>query len=133
MIGADHMERRTTRGVGITGLANVVSGALGIVGPVDYSMSPGIIVQSGCASRFPLVPAGIGLVVCAFFPGFYRMSECHSRSGMGAVLLYLMASQLSAGMQMMIREKAVDGFDGGLVVGFSLMVALLLSLLPTKH
>ena len=46
---------------------------------------------------------------------------------MGAVLLYLMASQLSAGMQMMIREKAVDGFDGGIVVGFSLMVALLLS------
>ena len=67
MIGADHMERRTTRGVGITGLANVVSGALGIVGPVDYSMSPGIIAATGCASRFPLIPAGIGLVVCAFF------------------------------------------------------------------
>ena len=62
MIGADHMERRTTRGVGITGLANVVSGALGIVGPVDYSMSPGIIAATGCASRFPLIPAGIGLV-----------------------------------------------------------------------
>ena len=113
MIGADHMERRTTRGVGITGLANVVSGALGIVGPVDYSMSPGIIAATGCASRFPLIPAGIGVV-------------------MGAVLLYLMASQLSAGMQMMIREKAVDGFDGGLVVGFSLMVALLLSFAPDE-
>ena len=110
MIGADHMERRTTRGVGITGLANVVSGALGIVGPVDYSMSPGIIAATGCASRFPLIP---GVV-------------------MGAVLLYLMASQLSAGMQMMIREKAVDGFDGGIVVGFSLMVALLLSFAPDE-
>lgn len=132
MIGADHMERRTTRGVGITGLANVVSGALGIVGPVDYSMSPGIIAATGCASRFPLIPAGIGLVVCAFFPGFIECLNAIPGVVMGAVLLYLMASQLSAGMQMMIREKAVDGFDGGLVVGFSLMVALLLSFAPDE-
>ncbi len=132
MIGADHMERRTTRGVGITGLANVVSGALGIVGPVDYSMSPGIIAAKGCASRFPLIPAGIGLVVCAFFPGFIECLNAIPGVVMGAVLLYLMASQLSAGMQMMIREKAVDGFDGGLVVGFSLMVALLLSFAPDE-
>ena len=132
MIGADHMERRTTRGVGITGLANVVSGALGIVGPVDYSMSPGIIAATGCASRFPLIPAGIGLVVCAFFLGFIECLNAIPGVVMGAVLLYLMASQLSAGMQMMIREKAVDGFDGGLVVGFSLMVALLLSFAPDE-
>lgn len=105
MIGADHMERRTTRGVGITGLANVVSGALGIVGPVDYSMSPGIIAATGCASRFPHDTGRYRIGCLCIFSGFYRMSECHSRSGMGAVLLYLMASQLSAGMQMMIREK----------------------------
>ena len=124
--------RRTTRGVGITGLANVVSGALGTVGPVDYSMSPGIIAATGCASRFPLIPAGIGLVVCAFFPGFIECLNAIPGVVMGAVLLYLMASQLSAGMQMMIREKAVDGFDGGIVVGFSLMVALLLSFAPDE-
>ena len=106
--------------------------ALGIVGPVDYSMSPGIIAATGCASRFPLIPAGIGLVVCAFFPGFIECLNAIPGVVMGAVLLYLMASQLSAGMQMMIREKAVDGFDGGLVVGFSLMVALLLSFAPDE-
>lgn len=107
-------------------------GALGIVGPVDYSMSPGIIAATGCASRFPLIPAGIGLVVCAFFPGFIECLNAIPGVVMGAVLLYLMASQLSAGMQMMIREKAVDGFDGGIVVGFSLMVALLLSFAPDE-
>ena len=83
MIGADHMERRTTRGVGITGLANVVSGALGIVGPVDYSMSPGIIAATGCASRFPLIPAGASDGTEYPNHQFYRMSECHSRSGYG--------------------------------------------------
>ena len=39
---------------------------------------------------------------------------------------------LAEDLQMMIREKAVDGFDGGLVVGFSLMVALLLSFAPDE-
>ncbi|MEI3154911.1 MAG: hypothetical protein V8S95_07290 [Odoribacter sp.] len=46
---------------------------MGIVGPVDYSMSPGIIAATGGASRYTLVPAGIGLFVCAFFPGFIQV------------------------------------------------------------
>ncbi|MFR3853859.1 MAG: solute carrier family 23 protein [Odoribacter splanchnicus] len=51
MIGADKMEKRTTRGVGFIGLSNILSGICGIIGPVDYSMSPGIIAATGCASR----------------------------------------------------------------------------------
>ena len=132
MIGADHMERRTTRGVGITGLANVVSGALGIVGPVDYSMSPGIIAATGCASRFPLIPAGIGLVVCAFFPGFIECLNAIPGVVMGGGFALSDGFAVVGRMQMMIREKAVDGFDGGIVVGFSLMVALLLSFAPDE-
>lgn len=130
MIGADRLEQRTTRGVGVTGLANMLSGAVGVVGPVDYSMSPGIIAATGCASRYTLIPAGLGLILCAFFPGFIQVLNTIPGVVMGAVLLYLMASQLSAGLQMLTREKAVADFEGGLVIGFPLMVALLLSFAP---
>lgn len=132
MIGAGQMSGRTTRGVGVTGLANMVSGALGVAGPVDYSMSPGIIAATGCASRYTLIPAGIGLLLCAFFPDFIRLLNAIPGGVMGAVLLYLMASQLSAGLQMMNREKAVLDFESGLVVGFPLMLALLLSFAPEE-
>lgn len=132
MIGADEMKQRTTCGVGITGLANVLSGLLGVVGPVDYSMSPGIIAATGCASRYTLIPAGIGLLVCAFFPGFIQILNTIPGVVMGAVLLYLMSTQLSAGLQMLIREKAIVDFEGGIIVGFSLMVALLLSFAPEE-
>ena len=60
------------------------------------------------------------------------MSECHSRSGYGG------GFALSDGFAVVGRYanddpgKAVDGFDGGLVVGFSLMVALLLSFAPDE-
>ena len=130
MIGANQLGKRTQRGVGLTGIANVLSGAMGIVGPVDYSMSPGIIAATGCASRYTLVPAGIGLFVCAFFPGFIQILGAIPGTVMGAVLLYLMASQLSAGLQMLTRENCVVGFESGLIIAFPLMVALLLSFAP---
>lgn len=130
MIGANQLGKRTQRGVGLTGIANVLSGAMGIVGPVDYSMSPGIIAATGCASRYTLVPAGIGLFVCAFFPGFIQILGAIPGTVMGAVLLYLMASQLSAGLQMLTRENCVVGFESGLIIAFPLTVALLLSFAP---
>lgn len=130
MLEADRMKKRTDRGVALTGLSNMLSGALGIIGPVDYSMSPGIIAATGCASRYTLIPAGLGLLACAFFPGFIQILNCIPPTVMGIILLYLMSSQLSAGMQMLNRNNAVSDFNSGIIIGFPLMVALLLSFAP---
>lgn len=132
MIGADKMEKRTSRGVGFIGLSNILSGACGIIGPVDYSMSPGIIAATGCASRYTLIPAGLGLIVCAFFPGFVQILNCIPGVVMGSVLLYLMSSQLSAGLQMLSRSKTVSDFNSGIIIGFPLMVALMLAFVPQE-
>ena len=132
MVGADRMQRRSVRGVGITGIANMLAGMIGVVGPVDYSMSPGIIAATGCASRYPLIPAGVGLLLCAFCPAFIQLLSAIPGVVMGTVLLYLMASQLSAGLQMLTAEKAVFDYESGLVIGFSLMIALFLSFVPEE-
>lgn len=132
MLQADRMDRRTSRGVGIVGVTNVLSGMFGVIGPVDYSMSPGVISATGCASRYTLIPAGIGLILCAFFPSVVGMLVTIPGVVMGAILLYLMATQLAAGLQMLVREKAITDFDSGVVVGLPLMVALLLSFAPEE-
>lgn len=132
LLKAEGLEPRTTRGVGIVGLSNMLSGALGVVGPVDYSMSPGVISATGCASRYTLIPAGIGLVICAFFPGLIHLLGNIPEVVMGTILLYLMASQLSAGMQMLVKEQAISNFNSGITIGFPLMVALLLSFAPQE-
>ena len=113
-------------------MTNVLSGLFGVIGPVDYSMSPGVISATGCASRYTLLPAGAGLILCAFFPSVVGMLVTIPGVVMGAILLYLMATQLAAGLQMLVREKAITDFDSGVVVGLPLMVALLLSFAPEE-
>ncbi|MEM0351090.1 MAG: solute carrier family 23 protein, partial [Archaeoglobaceae archaeon] len=43
LLNVDKLERRVRRGIMITGLLNALSGFFGVIGPVNYAMSPGII------------------------------------------------------------------------------------------
>lgn len=132
MLQAENMTSRIARGCGLQGLTNMASGGLGIIGPVDYSMSAGIISATGCASRYPLVPAGIGLTLCAFFPWVVQMLSCIPSSVMGVLMLYLMASQLSSGLSMLVADKGVIDFSSGLTVGLPLMIGLLIAFMPEQ-
>ncbi len=130
MLGANDMEKRTNRGVGVTGLMNVFSGSIGVIGPVDYSTSPGIIAASGCASRYPLIPAGIGMVICAFLPSVVSALLYIPGVVMGTLLLYIMSSQLAASMQLLVKDAAATDYQGGLTIGLPVMVTLLISFAP---
>lgn len=130
--GADEMEKRTARGMGITGLANSLSGLLGVVGPVNFSLSPGVIASTGCASRFTVVPAGLGFFVLSAFPFAVAFVSDLPAPVVGIVLLYLMGSQFSAGI-MMITEKAEKvKFNEGVILGFPLLLAVIISFLPAS-
>lgn len=130
MLNADRMPDRAKRGIGLVGVMNIFSGAVGVIGPVDYSTSPGIISATGCASRYPLIPAGAGLILCAFSPSVVSGLLYIPSVVMGTLLLYIMSSQLAAAMQMMVSQKTVVDYQSGLVVGLSVMVALLISFAP---
>lgn len=130
MIGADQMEGRTKRGVIFSGLSSAVSGLFGVIGSTDFSLSPGIIAATRCASRFPFIVSGILLILCAFFPPLIQMLLLIPNVVMGVVLLYVMTTQFAAGFQMMVQQKAVIGFNDGVIIGMPLMVALLISFIP---
>lgn len=132
MLDAKGIEGRTSRGVGITGLMNVIAGFLGVIGPIDYSTSPGIISATGCASRYPLIPAGVGLVICAFLPGVASGLLYIPGVVMGTLLLYIMASQMAASLQMLVREKVAMDYESGLTIGLPVMVTLLVSFAPAE-
>ncbi len=130
MLHADGMDQRIRRGVGLTGAANMASGWLGVIGPVDFSMSAGVIAATGCASRYTLVPAGLGLAACALFPRFIMVLGAIPAPVMGALFLYLMASQLSSGLSMLVAEKGITDFASGVIVGLPLMVGLIIAFAP---
>lgn len=130
MLKADHVDKRVKRGVGILGFSNITSGFLGIIGPVDFSMSTGIISSTQCASRYTLIPAGIGLIFCAFFPPVISLLSNVPDVVLGCIMLYLMSTQFASGLVMLVLEKCIVSFNNALTVGLSLMVALIISFVP---
>ena len=132
MLSADNMNKRNKYGNLILGLGNVLAGSLGVIGPIDFSSSPGIIASSRCASRYPFIPVALVLMILAFIPGFMNLIFSIPDIVMGIVLIYVMTSQFAAGLQMTVRTKAVIDFNDGVSIGVSLMIALLVSFIPNE-
>jgi xanthine/uracil permease len=130
MLGVDSMEKRLKRGVRITGVMNIVSGSMGVLGPVNYSMSPGVVASTGCASRWPLLPAALLLLLFALFPEAIFVLTNIPNPVIGVILLFLMGTQLAAGFEMIHSTGSVRRFSDGLTVGLPLMMALLFQLMP---
>lgn len=130
MLGAENMGGRLKRGVRITGAMNIVAGSMGVLGPVDYSMSPGVIASTGCASRWALLPATLLLVLCSLFPDVIFILTSIPNQVIGVILLFLMGTQLSAGLEMAQSTGAIRSFSGALTISLPIMVALLFQLMP---
>lgn len=130
MLSTDGMDGRLKRGVRVTGFMNIVAGAMGVLGPVNYSMSPGVIASTGCASRRPLIPATILLTLCALSPELIWVLINIPNPVIGVILLFLMGTQLAAGFEMLHSTRSVQSFADGLTLGLPLMVAMLFQLMP---
>ena len=130
LLQTPNMDRRCRRGVGLTGVLNIVAGSMGIIGPVNYTMSPGVIASSSCASRYALLPASLGLIVCAFVPPIIALLTAIPDTVIGVILLYQMGTQLAAAFSTLISNNSVKSFDHALTVGLPIMVALVFGIIP---
>jgi xanthine/uracil permease len=127
------MDKRVSRGITVTGSGNVLSGVLGVVGPVNYSLSPGVVMSTGCASSFTLLSAAAIVGLLAFLPAALGFVSRIPSVVIGGVLLYILTSQVSAGPVVAFERQ--DGgrfrFDDGLVVGLPVLLGTIISFLPT--
>lgn len=130
MLGSDKMEGRLNRGIRLTGVMNIVAGALGVLGPVNFSMSPGVIASTRCASRYALIPSTLLLIVCALSPELIAILTAIPNTVIGVILLFLMGTQLAASFEMIHSTRAINSFGEALNVGLPLMVAMLCQLMP---
>ena len=130
MLGIKDMDKRMKRGVRITGIMNIVAGSMGVLGPVNYSMSPGVIASTGCASRYALIPATLLLAACALFSDVIWVLTAIPSPVIGVILLFLMGTQLAASFEMMQSTRSAATFADALTLGLPIMVALLFQLMP---
>jgi xanthine/uracil permease len=130
-----HCERggeRLSRGIALTGLTNVLSGLSGVIGMVNFSLSPGVIASTGCASRFTLIPTAVGLLILSFFPSVIAFMGTIPGVVIGSILLYLMSTQIAAGLMVAVNTDEGITFEGGLVMGLPLMLGIIISFLPQE-
>jgi xanthine/uracil permease len=128
--GAEGLDKRQSRGMIMQGVMNVVAGAMGVVGPVDYSLSPGVVASTSCASRYTVIPAAVAMIVLAFIPDAVSVLLTIPQPVMGVVLLYLMATQVAAGLHLAEGSGAVKSFKDGLVLAIPIMFTVILSFAP---
>ena len=132
MVGADKMESRNKRGMILVGIGNILSGAVGVIGPVDYSLSPGIVASTRCASRYTVIPAGIAMVAIAFSPTIVGFLMSIPSPVMGTVLLFLMGTQLAAGFEMVRSTGSVTEFRHGMIIALPILFNIILTFAPAE-
>lgn len=130
LLNAPEMDKRITKGCAYSGVSNMFSGLFGVVGTVDFSMTPGVIAATGCASRYAMVPMGVMMAAIACIPFLVKALLLLPSAVMGAIFFYLMATQLGAGLQMLVSERAVTEYNSSVTVALPLMVALVVIFMP---
>jgi xanthine/uracil permease len=132
MLAPDHADRRINRGIIFTGIANFVSGFMGIIGPVNYTLSPGILASTRCASRYPLFPAAVFMLILSPFPRLIGILGSVPSAVIGGMMVYIMASQVSAGLQIALQDLREGGFsfESGIVIGMPVLLGNIVAFLP---
>ena len=122
-------DRRIFRGITVTGICNVLAGCLGVIGPVNYSLSPGVVMSTGCASRFTLIPAAVIIGIVGLSPAAIALLGGVPSVVVGCVLLYILTAQIAAGLSVAVQDK-VFHFEDGLVIGLPVLLGTIISFLP---
>lgn len=126
------MAGRVDRGILVTGLANIVSSLLGVIGQVNYSLSLGVVLSSGCLSRWTLIPAAAILLVLAFSPLAIAFLGNVPAVVIGASLIYVLSTQVAAGLMVLFGAARKLELQDGLVVGMPLLLAVVVAFLPAS-
>jgi xanthine/uracil permease len=131
MLKAPEQPRRLTRGILVTGLANILAGFLGVIGPVNFSLSPGVIASTGCASRFTLIPAAALLGLISFSPAVIALLGSVPSVVIGCVLLFILCSQVAAGLSILLETQEGFTFESGLILGLPILLGTIIAFLPS--
>ena len=130
LLQPEGMPGRIGRGMAVTGLGNALAGALGVLGPVDFSLSPGVIAATGCASRYVLLPAAAALLLLSCSPLALAVLGAVPPVVVGATLLFILSSQVAAGLLALVADGAPLRFEHGLVLGLPLLFGTVIAFLP---
>lgn len=127
-----NMARRIRRGMTLTGLNNILAGFFGVIGIVNYTLSPGIIASTASASQYALIPAALVVLLLSFSPKIITLLSSVPAVVIGCVLLHIATSQVAYGLVVAFNKAKTGGFDfdDGLVIGLPVLLGTIIAFLP---
>ncbi|MBI4766194.1 MAG: purine/pyrimidine permease [Deltaproteobacteria bacterium] len=131
ILNPSQMPQRINRGITFTGMANVLAGFFGVVGPVNFSLSPGVILSTRCASRYTLIPTAVLLFLLSFSPAATGLIGIVPSVIIGTVLLYILCFQVGAGIVLVSKTEGGSQVETGLVIGLPLLLGTMVAFLPS--
>ena len=130
VVGAEGLEDRIHRGIGMNGVGGVIAGILGVSGLVSLSISPGIVLVTRVASRYALTMSGAIMIVCAFIPKLWAVLTAVPPSVIGSVLFVVLSSQLLVGINVMMPEKGKIERREYFTIGIPILMGAMISIIP---
>ncbi|WP_414469869.1 uracil-xanthine permease family protein [Methanobacterium sp. ACI-7] len=130
ILRVDDLEKRVSRGITFTGIGNMFAGFFGVIGYVNYTLSPGVIAATGVASRFTLIPAAIVLLILGFSPLAINLISSIPAPVIGVILLYVLISQIGAALLVAIESNAIKTVDEGMIIGLPILLGTVIAFLP---
>ncbi|HTX61738.1 MAG TPA: solute carrier family 23 protein [Methanobacterium sp.] len=130
ILNADKMETRIKNGISITGFGNAISGLLGVMGSVNYSISPGLIAATGVASRYTFIPAAIGLIILSISPLAIGTMSSIPSPVIGVIFLYIMTAQIGASLLLAVEKDGIKTVDDGIIIGLPVILGTAIAFLP---
>jgi xanthine/uracil permease len=124
------MAGRIDRGILFTGVGNMLTSFLGVIGQVNYSLSLGVVLSSGCLSRWTLIPATVILLAVSFSPMTIALLGNVPPVVIGSALVYILSTQIAGGLMVLIGSKRQLEFEDCLVLGMPLILAIVIAFLP---
>lgn len=124
----ERLPSAVSRGIFINGAAGICCGAMGLVGMVSYSISPGVVLANRVASRYATACGGIILMIAALVPKLAALFAMVPAAVVGAALCVAMGAQTGSALDAVssVGMKRRDYF----VVGLPVLVGTLVGFLP---
>jgi xanthine/uracil permease len=125
-------EKRLKDGIFLTGFVNAISGAAGVIGGVNYSISTGMILDTKNAARITLIPAGIIMIGIAFIPYLLNLFDAVPTLITGCLVIFLMTSQFSAALNLFLtlNTDTTYAFQTGILIAAGILVGTTITLMP---
>jgi xanthine/uracil permease len=132
LLNPSNMAGRVKRGMTLTGLSNVLAGFFGVIGTVNFSLSPGIVISTACASQYALLPGALLILALSFSPAIIDLLDSVPSVVIGCVLLYIITSQFASGLMLIFqgRDQEPLDYDDAVVIGLPVLVGTVFAFLP---